>query len=730
MKKKLLYLGVLCLVFSSKTLLAQVTSIPDINFEQALINDGYDDAPANGSVPTANIVGIINLDVSGESITSLEGIADFTALQTLNVSNNSLTILDVSSNTELTTLNCSTNQIVILNLSQNASLTNLNVNGNALTTLDLRNGSNTELTTMDASSNPTLTCMEVDNAADASVGIAPYNSWTLDPATGYCSLTTWTSTGSSDWNTPSNWSDGVPDATTSAVIANTGTTARIAASVNVLNITVVNNATLDVNRLGQLTIHGNLNVQSLGTFSALSTPISGSASIIVNGSSTGNLTYDIEVTDDWHTISPPIAGEIINSDWITNNSLAEGGSHSAGGNNFGLGQYDPTNPLNSTTGGWDYVFSSISAPFEDARGYIVNRDPAGFVNFTGTIRTNNVSRDIISGTFSNWNLIGNPFTSSIKANVPADAVNSFLAVNGNRLAATHVGLYVWDNSSGSYTIINNISAATHIAPGQGFFVLNDGSMSTSIDFNTNMQSHQSGDLFYRNGQTIPTIELVVSDEHTIRTTTIKYVAGTSVGLDPGFDAGVFSGQSSDLSIYTKLVDHSHATNFTLQALPNSNYENMIIPVGLNALSDRVITFHVNTQNLPAGTHVFLEDKATGKITQLDIANSTYKVKLTDSVSDIGRFYLHTNKSEAHLTTNTIEQVQLYTIDPKTIRIHGLGLGKTQVSVFNLLGQSMLGTSYDIDGVRDLPLSSNIKSGIYIVKLSSSLGEVSKKIIIK
>ncbi len=36
---------------------SQTTAIPDPNFEQALIDLGYDTAPINGSVPTANISG-------------------------------------------------------------------------------------------------------------------------------------------------------------------------------------------------------------------------------------------------------------------------------------------------------------------------------------------------------------------------------------------------------------------------------------------------------------------------------------------------------------------------------------------------------------------------------------------------------------------------------------------------------------------------------------------------
>ena len=43
---------------------AQQTYVPDDNFEQALINLGYDIEPLDDYVPTANIIGVEILDIS------------------------------------------------------------------------------------------------------------------------------------------------------------------------------------------------------------------------------------------------------------------------------------------------------------------------------------------------------------------------------------------------------------------------------------------------------------------------------------------------------------------------------------------------------------------------------------------------------------------------------------------------------------------------------------------
>ena len=118
------------------------TYVPDDNFEQKLINLGYDNV-LDDSVATASIDTVISLQVYQLNIADLTGIEDFAALTTLECYLNQLTSLDVSNNTALTTLGCSHNE---------------------LTTLDVRNGNNTNFTYFISLYNPNLTCINVDNA--------------------------------------------------------------------------------------------------------------------------------------------------------------------------------------------------------------------------------------------------------------------------------------------------------------------------------------------------------------------------------------------------------------------------------------------------------------------------------------------------------------------------------------------------------------------------------------
>ncbi|GAA4812195.1 T9SS type A sorting domain-containing protein [Litoribaculum gwangyangense] len=136
------------------------TYVPDDAFEQALIDLGFDTGTLNSYVPTANIVGVANLNVSGYNITDLTGIEDFLAL---------------------TTLNCSNNAIIQLDLTENTALTSIICNNNALEFLDIRNGNNINVTTFNATNNSNLFCINVDTAV---IGSIP-GSWLKDATASY-----------------------------------------------------------------------------------------------------------------------------------------------------------------------------------------------------------------------------------------------------------------------------------------------------------------------------------------------------------------------------------------------------------------------------------------------------------------------------------------------------------------------------------------------------------------
>ena len=136
------------------------TYIPDNNFEQKLIDLGYDDT-INNYVLTSNIVNISYLDLSYLPISSLTGIEDFSQLEFLNCSGALLSELNITNNTELSILECNQNNLSELNITNNPNLTNLACAQNNLSELNTTNNpnltylncSNNNLVDLDISSN-------------------------------------------------------------------------------------------------------------------------------------------------------------------------------------------------------------------------------------------------------------------------------------------------------------------------------------------------------------------------------------------------------------------------------------------------------------------------------------------------------------------------------------------------------------------------------------------------
>jgi len=175
----------------SNILYAQITTIPDSNFEQALIDLGIDsDGIINGQVLTSDIDTVIILNVSNKGIDDLTGIEDFTALENLDVSNNDLIVLDLSNNLQLKELygnNTGGENLLIssLDLSNNINLELLHIeNIFVLESLNLKNGNNSILTVRiyceyegEPCTLTELNCVMVDDEVAATNDEPPYSGW-------------------------------------------------------------------------------------------------------------------------------------------------------------------------------------------------------------------------------------------------------------------------------------------------------------------------------------------------------------------------------------------------------------------------------------------------------------------------------------------------------------------------------------------------------------------------
>ena len=497
-----------------------------------------------------------------------------------------------------------------------------------------------------------------------------------------------------DWNTVANWNTNILPSSTDNVIIPSGLT----------NYPTVSTA---------VTIN-TLEIASGASLIATNTFTTSTTSVFKTNLGTGGR---------WYLVSSPVSSETYDTDWATANSIP---TSSLNTNNIGIGIFNnidiadtdtDAGGSDTATGFWRYLQSdnSNSTTFNVGQGYSIIKSTSGDLSFMGSgLYTSSQTKSINLGE-SNFNLIGNPFTAHLN-------LGDFFADNGSGVI---VGGQTWFWNGSSYeTKTSGVDGNYEIRPGEGFFV--EAAAITNVTFDIDDVSHQTYISFGKTLNARPEIHLNVKQENNKSFVRILYIDGTTTGYDAGYDGQLFGGVSYNFVAFSELIE-GNGIKYQTQVLPNKDYETMVIPVGVKAMSGKEINFTVEALNIPNDLQVSLEDRLLNTITRLDEANAEYKVTLTESIDGIGRFYLHT-KSSSVLSTNDmiLSSVHIFTTDNNTLRIAGLQPGNASVKLYSIIGKEVLNTSFTSSTIYDVNLP-NLAKGVYIVQLETTNGSINKKI---
>mgnify|MGYP006075293197 FL=1 len=517
-------------------------------------------------------------------------------------------------------------------------------------------------------------------------------------------LNSWTGTTDTDWDTTTNWSLGAIPTGTTDVIIPAGISISAAGNINVQNLIIESGASLTVT--GSVNNTGNVILKS-------------GSSIIAKSSMPFDIEYNRALaTANWYTVSSAVTNETIEN-IISNHSFAKGS-----GSNIGVSDYDNTIP------GWTYATLATTGTIASGEGRAVKLASLDDLSFTGNMPTSDIDIAIThgGGGGNGFNLIGNPYPSYIPLNTITSAgADNVLDANASVLEEQTV--YLWDQSLNSYTALNQASTSRYIAPGQGFFVQSKAAGGT-FNFTEAMQSHQATDIFNRTENTRPEIKLAIANGNATSAADIYYIEGTTLSFDNGYDSTIFGGVSNDFTVYTHLLVDSQGQDLAIQSLPDSDFESMVIPLGVNAISGTALVFTAESINIPNGLDVILEDREEQTFTILSDTNTQYSITLKDNSNGIGRFYLHTNtQATLGLEIQDLTNVSVYKTSASNLRITGLDIGIASMQLYNTLGQSVFSASFEGASVNDVALP-NLKAGIYIVDIKTGSGKLNKKIILQ
>ena len=467
------------------------------------------------------------------------------------------------------------------------------------------------------------------------------------------------------------------------------------------------------------------------------------ASIIVDGTSTGNITYNRYVntvgSDEWDLIGSPVDGLSISS-FVTTNTTSSPATLATNGNAYAVGEYD-----NATDTWTNYTTSTVGAAgnFDIGKGYQMAsvNGGTGLLSFTGTIATTAQTQAIIdndaanAGAGTRWSLIANPFPSYIQGNSNADGSNNFITVNSDKLHDTYEAVYGYDADGTGYTVYNhtyNSNSAVYLAPGQAFMVASDDTSSDNVSFTTAMRTISGGDDFAIGDDDYDSQEVVIKlyNENTeIEETRFYFEEGLSLGLDPGYDAGAFS-QSA--AIMSRLVEEDQGHGLVINAMGTESMNNAIIPLVINQEAYQDFKVVLFTHTIPDNVNVYLEDNQQGTMTLLN--EQDFELTPENTLSEVGRFYLHLTEGTFSIDEEVLtNNLSVFKADYNNfITIEGLVAqsGITDVKLYNILGMEVLSTSLNNNTNTQTIPTDGLASGVYVIKLQSANNQLTKKLIIK
>jgi hypothetical protein len=538
----------------------------------------------------------------------------------------------------------------------------------------------------------------------------------------------WNGSVDTDWNKPANWTPNtsIPSNTDCVFIPNTPNKPIVSGtSYNALagTLTVYANALLTINSNNSITVTNWIAVENTGTFL-----INNSASLIQinNDSNTGNIIYKRDATIrslDYVYWSSPVANYSLSSiatplsfwgmyKWnttVANTNGGQGNWENAAGDSMIAGKgYIASGP--------NTFSSTVAATFNGSFTGVPHNGnitvPIARGSDTNTALHYGINGTEITNYSDNWNLIGNPYPSAIRAS--QFLFDNSTKIMGNVKLWTHGSLpaviaspfyntFIYNYSPGDYLTYNftgtsccpNAGADLFIGSGQGFFVqMVDGAAATdNVTFANSLRSNTySNSNFYRlsnsnvsNSIDVENIERnriwldIIDSNNSSDRTLFGYIEGATMGNDSFFDC--ITQNTGGTAIYS-ILDN---TKFSIQgrALPfDINDE---VPIGVNiptsgnySIALAAIDGLLNNQN------IYLTDNLLN-ITH-DLKANPYQFKAENGIINNRFKVVYLNNALGNPEFSNDNQVTVMVKDEVAVSSNTLQM--ESIVVYNILGQKL------------------------------------------
>ena len=549
---------------------------------------------------------------------------------------------------------------------------------------------------------------------------------------------TWTGAVNTDWNNPGNWNPNViptgSDNVSIPVVTNEPSFLTPGNGI-VRNIVLQSGAYINIPTGYQVTVNGNwsgTNAQVTGPGNVLFTsPIathSGTTTFfgIVSVASGANLNTSNSLALANGASLMHGVGTIGAGGSITGNvRIRRSGANNVLSYNFWSSpitsattsvlsgnryMYDPNQATGSDVVGLRDGWIAPGSFMTPGRGYIATG--TANASFIGIPNNGNISYGPLAlGTFTNFNLVGNPYPSGINA-------NSFLSANPQILGGA---IYFWDddNTSGTgyaasdYGVYNGVgfvgpnsgkSFNGNIGSCQGFFI--QASNTNPVTFTNSMRTTQNSTFFDADMLDRVWVSVTTQNED-YNETLIAFKEDATDSADAQYDATKLRG-NTEIAMYSKIGSDDYA----IQALSELTVDKTV-QLGVEATANGPQTFRLKqVDNLSETVQIILEDTKLG--TFHNLRNNPEYIYNYDASTDVLRFRLHF-KPEVLMTSATESCVQ----NDGQIIVNSPSATTWDFSVTNMAGVAVAHN----EAFSGSTTVNNLAGGIYFVNLSNQFGSI-------
>jgi len=587
-----------------------------------------------------------------------------------------------------------------------------------------------------------LSIYDIENTLQFKFNATTGNGWHSDIAIDEftiksASSTKWIGT-TSEWETPSNWTNGVPNNTKNTIIQSGYVYPKISINnANTKNLIIQNNMSIFIGNPPSnnysLIVNGNIDINS--TNGLIINPMSdvtiigetllesnksiiiksneyGTGSFIDNGTINylNNATAEIQI---WvhnnnspgsyylHQVGLPVSDENFENQYGINGVYLESYDLASHGTYAYL--YDESTdtwqniwpydfPIPTTTG---IILSTL-----DSTNWTISTDGkliTGDITENGLTYTQDgvqINVGYMTNNLNGYNLISNPYPSSI----------SFDNLYYNSTSINNV-IYIWNGEYGNYGEYTvggpgTLNVTENIQVGQSFFVQSI-IPNPSITFTNSIRQH--GNSQFLNPDSIQNTIYITTNGNNFTDQCVIFFN------DNDYDTKKWFGLTESTEMWIEPEN-------TIKTLPDNEYplDPYNIPLYFKSGKDTTYTITINIDNFLFEWDIILEDKYNN-INYDILNNNTYEFTSSTNDDYYNRFVLHLLPDITNINNDNINDNKIYAYNKKVI----INYKFNNVIIYDLSGKKIIETGNDTNKI---PIYNN---GVYIVNVDG----ISYKIII-